>query len=125
MLFGPEKGIIVVGVNKIVENLDEALERIRKKAALLNVKRHPSFDPMLPCWVRASHPPIPSGDAEARPSEEPAARKPHAGACPERGRRNLCRGYRATGSPTMVAETGSTLRTTLAQRQTGEMKWFW
>jgi len=49
MLFGPEKVILVVGVNKIVENLDEALERIRTKAAPLNVKRHPNFDPMPPC----------------------------------------------------------------------------
>ena len=49
MLFGPEKVIIVVGVNKIVENLDEALERVREKAAPLNVKRHPDFDPMPPC----------------------------------------------------------------------------
>jgi L-lactate utilization protein LutC len=51
MLFGPEKVVIVVGINKIVENLDEALERIRKKAAPLNVKRHTDFDPMPPCGV--------------------------------------------------------------------------
>jgi hypothetical protein len=49
MLFGPNKVIIVVGINKIVEDLEEALERIRNKAAPLNVKRHPSFDPMPPC----------------------------------------------------------------------------
>lgn len=49
MLFGPDKVIIVVGINKIVENLKEALERIRNKAAPLNVKRHPDFDPMPPC----------------------------------------------------------------------------
>ena len=49
MLFGPDAVIIVVGVNKIVENLDEALERIRNKAAPLNVERHPGFDPMPPC----------------------------------------------------------------------------
>jgi hypothetical protein len=49
MLFGPEKVIIVVGVNKIVEDLDAALERIRETAAPLNVKRHPDFDPMPPC----------------------------------------------------------------------------
>jgi hypothetical protein len=51
MLFGPDKVIIVVGINKIVKNLDEALERIRKTAAPLNVKRHPHFDPMPPCGL--------------------------------------------------------------------------
>jgi L-lactate utilization protein LutB len=49
MLFGPEKVIIVIGINKIVRNLDEALGRIRNEAAPLNVKRHPGFDPMPPC----------------------------------------------------------------------------
>jgi hypothetical protein len=49
MLFGPGKVIIVVGVNKIVADLDAALERIRDVAAPLNVKRHPEFDPMPPC----------------------------------------------------------------------------
>ena len=49
MLFGPDKVIIVVGINKIVDDLDEALERIRNEAAPLNVKRHPDFDPMPPC----------------------------------------------------------------------------
>lgn len=51
MLFGPDKVIIVVGINKIVENLDEALKRIRDEAAPLNVKRHPEFDPMPPCGL--------------------------------------------------------------------------
>jgi hypothetical protein len=49
MLFGPDKVIIVVGINKIVENLDTALQRIRNEAAPMNVKRHPDFDPMPPC----------------------------------------------------------------------------
>ena len=39
MIFGPKKVIIVVGVNKIVKNVEEALERIRKVAAPLNAKR--------------------------------------------------------------------------------------
>lgn len=51
MLFGPDKVIIVVGINKIVRNLKQALKRIKKKAAPLNVKRHPEFDPMPPCGV--------------------------------------------------------------------------
>ena len=51
MLFGPDKVIIVVGINKIVGNLEEALERIRLTAAPLNVKRHPDFDPMPRCGV--------------------------------------------------------------------------
>jgi hypothetical protein len=51
MLFGPDKVVIVVGVNKIVDNLEQALERIRDKAAPLNVRRHPGFDPMPPCGI--------------------------------------------------------------------------
>jgi len=51
ILFGPNKVIIVVGINKIVENLEEALNRIRNIAAPLNVKRHPDFDPMPPCGI--------------------------------------------------------------------------
>jgi L-lactate utilization protein LutC len=39
MMFGPKKAIIVVGVNKIVRNVEEALERIRAVAAPLNAKR--------------------------------------------------------------------------------------
>jgi len=39
IIFGPKKAIIVVGVNKIVKNLEEASERIRKLAAPLNAKR--------------------------------------------------------------------------------------
>ena len=49
MLFGPDKVIVVVGMNKIVANLDAALRRIRTRAAPLNVQRHPGFDPMPPC----------------------------------------------------------------------------
>lgn len=39
MIFGPKKAIIVVGVNKIVRNVGDALERIRTVAAPLNAKR--------------------------------------------------------------------------------------
>ena len=49
MLFGPEKVILVVGTNKIVENLEAALNRIKSESAPLNVKRHPGFDPAPPC----------------------------------------------------------------------------
>jgi hypothetical protein len=51
MLFGPNKVIIVAGVNKIVDTLEEALEKIRNSTAPLNIKRHPEFDPMPPCGV--------------------------------------------------------------------------
>jgi hypothetical protein len=51
ILFGPNKVIIVIGINKIVGNLEEALDRIRNTAAPLNVKRHPDFDPMPPCGL--------------------------------------------------------------------------
>ncbi len=49
MLFGPDKVVIVVGVNKIVDSLEEALKKIRNKIAPANVKRHQEFDPMPPC----------------------------------------------------------------------------
>lgn len=39
MIFGSKKAIVVVGVNKIVKNVEEALERIRKVAAQLNARR--------------------------------------------------------------------------------------
>lgn len=39
MIFGPKKSIIVVGINKVVKNLDEALKRIKDVAAPLNAKR--------------------------------------------------------------------------------------
>lgn len=39
MIYGPEHVIIVVGKNKIVDNYDAAIERIRNVAAPLNAKR--------------------------------------------------------------------------------------
>jgi len=51
MLFGPEKVIVVVGINKIVPDLDAALARIREVAAPQNVARHTNFDPMPPCGI--------------------------------------------------------------------------
>ena len=38
MIFGPEKVIIVAGVNKIVDDLDEAFKRI-KRIAPMNARR--------------------------------------------------------------------------------------
>ncbi len=39
MIFGPEKTIVIAGINKIVNDLDEAEERIRQIAAPMNSKR--------------------------------------------------------------------------------------
>lgn len=39
MVFGPQKVIIVAGVNKIVENLDAAIARARNVAAVTNAKK--------------------------------------------------------------------------------------
>ncbi len=39
ILYGPEKVYLVVGKNKIVKNLDEAVKRLRETAAPLNTKR--------------------------------------------------------------------------------------
>jgi hypothetical protein len=49
ILFGPDRVVVVVGINKIVEDVDEALERIKSEVAPLNVKRHSEFDPAPPC----------------------------------------------------------------------------
>lgn len=40
MIFGPHKVILVVGVNKIVKDVTEALERIHQYAAPINARRH-------------------------------------------------------------------------------------
>jgi hypothetical protein len=54
MIFGPRKVIIIAGVNKIVKDTAEALERIHQFAAPLNAKRHylkhhHSYFSDLPC----------------------------------------------------------------------------
>jgi hypothetical protein len=40
MIFGPDKVIVVAGVNKIVKDVDEALKRIHNIAAPMNAMRH-------------------------------------------------------------------------------------
>jgi len=40
IIFGPEKVILVIGTNKIVKDVDEAIDRIHNVSAPLNVKRH-------------------------------------------------------------------------------------
>jgi len=54
MVFGPKKVIIVVGANKIVKDVEEALRRIREVAAPQNViriatKHHSAEHLELPC----------------------------------------------------------------------------
>ncbi|MGI6084451.1 MAG: lactate utilization protein [Acetivibrionales bacterium] len=39
MIFGPKKVIVVAGINKIVRNIDEAVERVRRVAAPANTTR--------------------------------------------------------------------------------------
>ena len=51
MLFGPRKVIIVVGINKIVANLEDALERIRTIAAPRNAKSKAYVNPPPPCSI--------------------------------------------------------------------------
>jgi L-lactate utilization protein LutB len=46
MMFGPEKVILVVGVNKIVKDVDEAIKRNREIAAPANAKR---LNKQTPC----------------------------------------------------------------------------
>lgn len=46
MLFGPDKVIVICGVNKIVANVEEAIERNKNIAAPINAKR---LDRKTPC----------------------------------------------------------------------------
>jgi L-lactate utilization protein LutC len=46
MVFGPDNVVIVVGINKIVDTLDEAISRVKNIASPLNAKRA-GFNP--PC----------------------------------------------------------------------------
>ncbi|MFX0078950.1 MAG: lactate utilization protein [Candidatus Hermodarchaeota archaeon] len=46
MIFGPQKVIIIAGVNKIVRNMDQAMDRIRNFAAPMNAKR---LNLQVPC----------------------------------------------------------------------------
>lgn len=48
MIFGPKKVIIIAGVNKIVRDVKEALERIRNIVAPMNAKR---LSVNVPCTV--------------------------------------------------------------------------
>jgi len=47
--FGPRNVVIFVGINKIVANLDEAMDRIKSTAAPMNAIRH--TDLKTPCQV--------------------------------------------------------------------------
>lgn len=47
--FGPKKVIVFVGINKIVENIDEAMSRIKSIAAPMNAVRHTDLN--TPCQV--------------------------------------------------------------------------
>ena len=47
MIFGPERVIVVAGVNKIVKDVDEGLKRLKTVAGPLNAKRHNLVE--LPC----------------------------------------------------------------------------
>ncbi|MBB3188367.1 lactate utilization protein [Microbacter margulisiae] len=47
LTFGPEHVVVFIGKNKIVNNLDEAFQRIKTISAPMNSKRHTNFK--LPC----------------------------------------------------------------------------
>lgn len=49
--YGPEHVIMVVGMNKIVKTIDEAVERTRHEAAPINAQR---FDIKTPCNITGS-----------------------------------------------------------------------
>lgn len=48
MLYGPDKVIVIAGVNKIVKDIDEAISRVRNIAAPANTKR---LNKKTPCTV--------------------------------------------------------------------------
>lgn len=47
IVFGPRNVVIFIGINKIVENIDEAMSRVRSIAAPMNAIRHENFK--TPC----------------------------------------------------------------------------
>lgn len=49
MIFGPKSVVIIVGINKIVHNLDDAISRVRHTAAPINTQRFPNKK--TPCNV--------------------------------------------------------------------------
>ena len=52
IMFGPRRVILVAGANKIVTNVEQAIERIKKVAAPLNARRHQvehGMESGLPC----------------------------------------------------------------------------
>ena len=50
MCFGPKKVLLVVGMNKVVSNLDAAMDRVRTLAAPINSMRvNAKADPKPPC----------------------------------------------------------------------------
>ena len=48
MLYGPDKVIVICGVNKIVKDIDEAIKRNKQISAPANAKR---LDTKTPCKV--------------------------------------------------------------------------
>ena len=48
MIYGPESVIVVVGINKVVKDLDAAISRARNTAAPINAQR---FDIKTPCKI--------------------------------------------------------------------------
>lgn len=47
--FGPRNAVLFAGINKVVENIDAAMDRIKTTAAPMNAKRH--SDLKTPCQV--------------------------------------------------------------------------
>lgn len=48
MIYGPKQVILVVGINKIVKNIEEAEKRVRNYAAPIDAKR---LDKNTPCTI--------------------------------------------------------------------------
>lgn len=51
MGFGPKEVLVIAGINKVVSDLDQALDRIRLHAAPINAKRHESATPCVKTGV--------------------------------------------------------------------------
>ena len=47
--FGPENVVLFIGVNKIVRDIEQAMNRVRTVSAPMNVKRHEDFN--TPCRI--------------------------------------------------------------------------
>ena len=54
LCFGPEQVVMIVGVNKIVRDVEEGIARVRNIAAPINAQRFANVEKKTPCMITGS-----------------------------------------------------------------------